>query len=923
MKRVRIDVFLCVILLIIVLTGPSVLAQTSGKIIGNVTNAETGEPLPGAAVVVRGFPLGASSDIDGLFVILRIPPGTQTIQASHIGFSTVIIENVEVLTDVTTHLEIKLAPSAIAGEEVVIVAERPLIRRDQTSMESHVRAEDLERMPVVELGEVIDRQAGVVRDRDGGLHIRGGRATEVNYLINGISITDDYNKSQAFDIHNEAVAELQVISGAFNAEYGNAMSGIVNITTKGGSNEFHGSAEVQAGDYNSGRTDIFQNIDDVVLASTSTQSVSLSGPIIRDRLTFFMSGKQIVDEGYMYGIRSYLPQGRGQVVGEDTTITLGDGSYVPMADRRTLSGQGTLQWIVFPRFLLKADFLGSQYRGRSYSHSNRYNPDGYGYSEDTGFAGILKSTWLFSKNTFAEMSFANRYNENTYSLYDDPHDDRYVHPDSALTPGYTFSAAGTDLSVFKRSTLSRIGKVDLTSQMSYSHQLKGGLQLQVDEVYYNDYTLVPKLNASGREIVPFEPSIESSTTINHDRYTREPLTFAAYVQDKIEYESVVINVGIRFDWFDPSGQIPVDPQDPNVYKPLKLSNKYHDLNGDGAIDLSEQVAENEFTLAERRSFWYRDTTPKYQVSPRFGIAYPITDRGIIHFSFGIFQQIPEYSLLYNDDESKLSEAANVYGPFGNPDLEPQRTTMYELGLSQQLTDQLAVNITGFTRDIRNWISAGAPIPTSVATVSYVTYVNRDLASVRGLTLGMEGRLSDRITLTGDYTYQIAQGTNSAPEDEYWAQLDGAEPTKELTPLNWDQHHTLNVNAFYGTGPYGITVLGRYSSGHPYTPAILTGERSGRSIIAGLSENSRRMPSRFSVDLFAYRMFDVSIGRVRLSMQVKNLFDSANPTNVFYDTGLADYTVNQDLVIEADEGYFIQPDFYSEPRSILLGISYEF
>lgn len=923
MKPLRLVVFPCLMLLAIMIASP-VHAQTSGKIIGTVIDAESGEPLPGAAVVVQGMALGASSDIDGRFIILRIPPGEVTLKASFIGYGNVVVEDVQVLTDVTSHVEIEMTPSAISGEEVVITAERPLVRRDQTSMESHVRAEDLDRMPVEGLDEVIDRQAGVVRDRDGGLHIRGGRASEVNYLINGISITDDYNKSQAFDIHNEAVAELQVVSGAFNAEYGNAMSGIVNITTKGGSNEWHGSAEMQAGDYISGRTDVFPNIDDLSVASTGTQNASLSGPIIRDKLTFFISGKQHFNEGYIYGSRWYVPQGRGYMTEDSTTVlTPGDSSYVPMQQSRNQSGQATLHWSVTPKLQLKADLLGSHHRGRSYNHTYRYNPDGYGNDESTGFAGILKGTWLFNRNTFAELSYAGRYNESTYQLYDDPYDDRYVHPDSALTAGYTFATAGTDLSIFKRSTSSNLAKLDVTSQVTYSHQLKGGLQLQLDEVYYNDYTLVPKRKPSGGEVVPFEPSIEAATTTNHDRYTREPITFAAYLQDKIEYESVVINVGVRFDWFDPQGQIPVDEQDPNVYNPLKLSNKYHDLNGDGVIDLSEQTGDNEYTLAERRAFWYRDTTPKVQLSPRLGVAYPITDQGIIHFSYGIFQQIPEYSLLYNDDERKLSEAADIYGPFGNPDLEPQRTTMYELGLAQQLTDQLAINITGFQRDIRNWISASAPIPTSVATVSYVTYVNRDLATVRGVTLGMEGRVSDRFSLTGDYTFQIAQGTNSAPEDEYWAQLDGAEPTKELTPLNWDQRHTVNVNAYYGTDKYGVTLLGRFSSGHPYTPEILTGERSGRSIIAGLAENSRRMPNRFTMDLYAFREFDAGIGQVRLSLQMKNVFDSANPTNVFYDTGLADYTVNQDLVLTADDGYFIQPDFYSEPRSILLGISYEF
>ncbi|MCB2198832.1 TonB-dependent receptor [bacterium] len=916
----------CLLFLLPLMMLPTIThAQTFGKIAGRVLDSESGEPLLGAAVVVEGTRLGASTDLDGNFIILRVPPGSYTLEASFLGYSTTRVQEVEVNIDLTTRLDVILTPQALAAaEEVVVVAERPLVRRDQTSMESRVGSKEMDRMPVQNLADVIDVQPGVVRGGDGGLHIRGGRSSEVSYLMNGISITDDYDKSQAMDVMNEAVAELQIISGAFNAEYGNAMSGVINVVTKGGSNQFHGSVQMEAGDYYSGRTELFPHLDDVSPSSNNNQTFTLSGPILKDKLTFFASGRRSQSEGWMYGERWYRPQGRGTINGDGEVVAAyGDSAVVPLNDWEHLNGQGVLQWTVTDQLLVKADLLANGGSSRGYNHDNKYNPDGTGYTDTWGRTGILKLTWLFSENTFAEASFADRENNSSYSLYDNPHDARYAHPDSAIYGSYSFAQGGTDLSVFERTTISRIGKLDLTSQVNDRHQVKTGLEVQLDRVDYDDITLIPAKDENGQELVPFQTSIPKPSEQNRSKYSRTPYKFAAYMQDKIEYKSVVINVGLRFDLFDPQGKLPVDPQDPNIYRPLKLANQYHDSNGDGVIDLSEQTEDNQLTVADRRSYWYKDTSVKTQVSPRLGVAYPITDRGIIHFSYGIFQQIPEYSLLYGDDERKVAESADVYGPFGNPDLEPQRTTMYELGLSQQLTDQFAINLTGFYRDIRDWISAGAQIPTSVAGISYVTYTNRDLANVRGITFGVEGRFTDRIQLFGDYTYQVAEGTNSSPEDEYWSQIDGDEPTKQLTPLNWDQRHTLNLNAFYGTAEYGVTLLASYNSGQPYTPEILTGERTGRSIIAGLSDNSRRMPNRFNLDLYAFRAIPVWSTRIRLSLEVRNLLDGKNPTAVFNDTGQADYTVNEELVQDADEGYFVRPDYYAEPRSILFGVRYEF
>jgi len=205
----------------------SLLAQKFGKITGKVLDGDSGEPLPGANVLLDGTTLGAATDIDGQYLILRVPPGTYELRAEFIGYQKMLVQNVQVLTDLTTTIDFKLRAEAVdLGTEVVVVAERPIVRKDLTSSEARVQADEIKRLPVQELNDVLNLQAGISRDRSGNIHIRGGRATEVAYLVNGIRITDDFTRTQSIEVENESIQELQVISGTFNAEYGEALSGV-------------------------------------------------------------------------------------------------------------------------------------------------------------------------------------------------------------------------------------------------------------------------------------------------------------------------------------------------------------------------------------------------------------------------------------------------------------------------------------------------------------------------------------------------------------------------------------------------------------------------------------------------------------------------------------------------------------------------
>ncbi len=934
---------LFVVLLILGVSSPGS-AQKFGKLSGQVIDAETGDPLPGANIVVVGSSLGAASGLDGAYTILRVPPGTYELRADFIGYQKVLTRNVEVLTDLTTRINFSLNTETVElGEEVVVIAERPIIRKDLTSAEARVQADEILRLPVQELGDILNLQAGISRDSGGGIHIRGGRSTEVAYMVNGVRITDDFTRSQSFQVENESIQELQVISGTFNAEYGEALSGIVNIVTKAGGNNFHGSFEAWSGDYVSNKDDFFFNIDDFSATANHNFSASLSGPIIKDRLTFFVTGRRFNNDGHIYGVNAFNVNPFALT---DTSIAFADppdSSAFGFNFKERWSGQASLEWKIAGPLKFKVDFLGSKEERGKYDegiHKNRLIPDAVRGDDERGFTVIGNLTHAISANTFYELTGSYKESQLESFLFDDPLDPRYVHPDFTralisiifgLSPQDAeaieaapdqFNLFGQDMGRFERKTKSWIGKFDLTSQVTKRHQVKTGVEIKSDDVFMDDFSL--QFDGTAPNGIG-AASIRTPEQSGRNILNRDPFTFAAYIQDKIEYESLIINAGLRFDLFDANGFVPADLSDPNIFNPARPTNIWNDTNGDGIISLAEQTDANVKTVAEREAGgWYRNTSVKTQLSPRLGIAYPITDQGVIHFSFGIFTQIPDFEQLFREDRLKITTGTGLQGErFGNPDLKPQKTTMYELGLQQQLGENLGADLTFFYRDIRDWVGVTAPIDAFTAGVAYTRRINRDFANVTGFTLALNRRFANSFSFNVDYTFQVAEGTNSNPDQEFFTQKDGGEPTKQLTPLDWDQQHALNSNLFVGGDDWGASLIQRFNSGQPYTPDVSTAREGGASVIQGLEKNSRRKPINFTLDFNAFKQFHFGDFRVKFFGKVFNLLDSDNATGVFGDTGEADFTLAQLISANADEGFFVRPDFYSEPRRIQLGMSVGF
>ncbi len=483
--------------MLLLAAGPmDVMAQT-GKITGRVIDATNGEPLPGVNVILDGLTRGATTNLDGEYVMIGVRPGVYTLIASFVGFATERREGISVNVDLTTTVDFSLREEVIEGEEIVVTAEAIAVRKDLTSSEARVTAETIDKLPVTELGQILEVQAGIT-NRD-GLHIRGGRSSEVLFMVDGVPISDSYDGSQSIQLENDGIQELQVISGTFNAEFGNAMSGVINVVTKeGGGDKFSGSVEAYAGSYVVGSGDggaVLRGADVEALADPDTGveyrdvdpysflpfepthfenlKLSLEGPIFSDRLTFFALARYFKNDGWLYGARNFNIDG-----------TRGDGALVPMNTSEKLSWQGNLKFRLSNYITLNLISLGSISTSDDLGIGNgrylpyRWNPDGVPTYEDDGYDAKIKLTHLINERTFYTLNFATFFRKAQAKLYDDINDPRYndfliTPPDSVLTGGGRFLRGGTDLSRFDRSTRSYMVKFDISSQLGRYHLVKG------------------------------------------------------------------------------------------------------------------------------------------------------------------------------------------------------------------------------------------------------------------------------------------------------------------------------------------------------------------------------------------------------------------------------------------------------------------
>ena len=868
------------------------LFASNGKITGIISQKANGDPAVGVNIILVDSYLGAATDVNGRFTILNVPPGTYSLRADAIGFTPVVVQDVRVTTDQTTDISLQLAESVVEGQEVTVVAERPLVQKDLTASQRVTTAKEIQDMPVESFLGVLSTHAGVNKSAGGALHVRGGRSNEVGYYIGGVSVSNPFfTNSLAVSVSNKALEEMKLVSGAFNAEYGNAMSGVVNVKIKDGGKNYDGSLSYYSGDYSSDASDIFPNISDQSLSANSTLDAFISGPVLPmfgDKLTFNISLRKSQSEGYLYGVREHQPSDFAYFPpsGDWYIQMSGDSSYVPMNPSESSNFLSKITLRLSPRLKISTQSILSSSQSKSYSHVYKYNPDGVstGYSGNNNHAIQINHS-LSPKSFYEANVFISDTDYKNY-LYADTLDNRYVNTDYINTEptSATFLFGGTQMGHTYRVSSSVGGKFDYTTQLNDNHEVKVGLSFRSDNLKERNLQVLYNQNY-------YEPTVlPENKSPYHIYYDKDALQYSAYIQDKMEYESMIMNLGVRYDAF-----VPNDSTIANLLYP----------------ELDKKAAKD-----------------KTMVSPRVGVSLPITDKGIFHFSYGHFYQMPTLRNLYRESYFGAGLAPTV----GNPDLKPEKTVLYEFGFQQQFGTMIGMDINLFYKDIRELLALQSIRYNSpnFGPSNYSIYLNKDYGNARGLTLSLTKRYDpiSKSSLWIDYTYQKSEGNSVNSGAFYFSALSGIEEEKLIVPLSWDQSHLLNATVIIGD-PSGMTlgIIGKIATGWPYTPSIPNANFIPKP-------NSGRKPVQKNVDAKLEKRIKVGSYMVSLFARVYNVFDIRNERYVFNDTGSAKYTYeyrsnqeSEQLIanygmpgIHTWDDYTTRPNYYSSPRSFKIGLS---
>ena len=839
-------------------------AGIRGKLAGIVTDKETGEPLIGVNVYIQNTSFGAATDEDGRYIILNLSPGTYTVLVDYIGYTTQQFNNVTVSTDFTTILDIELTVKTFESEETItIIADRPLFRKDATSKMAIIGGDEIVSMPVDNFSDVVASQAGITTDGNGNLHFRGGRTTEVTFLIDGQPVDNPASGSFSGMIDNYAIRELQVLSGTFNAEYGQAMSGIINIITKDGSEKINSKIEYTSPVLN---TSPYRKANALVDDANPIYDNQTG-----DRFTYKdVDGLDVVKPYYPYQgsfsgfVSGPLPAGFGSFfLSGDYTNT---NSWKPFGYNFSRSGFGKLNF-PFAAHRLSISLQASDQNNQPYNHDYKYLPNNYGHWETQSKRYALQYNHVLSKNSYLILN-ASYLNHASLFRVADLHYTDYIFPELDENISFVISGHNQAYSDLKSETYNF--KADWLFQYGSHHEFKSGFDISQYKINVFDYSN--------------EGNNDDEFFLN--QYNKKPLTASIYVQDKIEYNTIILNAGLRADYVDVKAE---------AYKDIE--NPYSGLI---------------------------DTKPEIKLSPRLGLAYPISEKTVFHFSYGHFFQFPDFNNIYYNlqflDPNELQRAKLAI--VANPNVKSQKTTSYEFGLSHKLSNNSAIKMTAYSKDINNLLGT-IYVETSTR---YIIFTNNDFARIQGVDLSYEKRMSDYWAAKFDYSFSIARGNEATATEEAYNIFEGRERSVKEFYLDFDRRHDFSLNLsvllpgeigpeLLGTYPFEnlkLSVLGQFSSGLPYTP--ISDDRTKY-----FEKNSARMPWTKTLDFRLEKFIRISQMSFTLFVEATNIFDWLNPVVVQPRTGEL-WDDGKSRLFGSGKDYMHDPNDVLAPRIVRIGTS---
>jgi len=904
----------------------STFAQT-GKITGVVKDAATGEALFGTNVIIEGTTLGAASDIDGYYVILNVPPGTYSLKASSIGYTGSKIQDVRVSINQTTEINIAMKSATVTTQEIVVVAQKPIVQKDVSASTVNLNIQEIQNLPVVSVSKVLALQAGIQGGTD-GLVVRGGSADQTAFMVNGVSMADERNGISYTGVSFTSIEEVQVQTGGYNAEYGNIQSGLVNVVTREGKKDkyffsFQGryspTAPKHFGDAaHSSNSFWIRPFTDPSVAWVGTKTGWANDPNLQKQYPEFAgwieTARQYNDlknkAGYGNYYNDLTPLGAQQLYlyqhrrvldidkpDWDVDVTFGGpvpqiseylGNLRFMASFRKsvnqyliplstdaledYSGQIKVTSDIMKGMKLNIEGLIGRTTGTTRDAAgnplffrtpenisanlsmfsqfktveNRIFATDYWCPQTNDVKSLgLKLTHVLTPETFYEVQMSAFQSKNKAVPGRDRDTSRSINigglwVDEApygFTPEQTFAGInnfrtsvgfsnGRDTSTVTRYTM----KFDITSQIDKYNQVKTGF-----EMTYSDQDVhagsVDKFLTSGRYLV---------------NYQKQPIRAALYLQDKFEYEGMIANLGLRMDYSHAGGDWYV----------------YEDWS-------SAFQSPSDLTKLETEP-----TKKRITLSPRLGIAFPITEDSKLFFNYGHFHQMPDPQALYYI--GRYTDQTQQIFRMPDPNAPLQRTIAYELGYEQNLMDQFLVRIAGYYKDVTNQ-------PYSVNYISdvvdYTVREPRGYYDIRGFEVTLTKNRGEWVSGFLNYTYMVSTNGHfgysryydvvSTQKNYENATADNQQSKPVPQPFaraNVDFFTPVDFGPKYGDmyllGDWRLNILANWSSGSHFTwtggPGALTGV-----------ENNIQWKDYFNIDLRISKKFKFGPANVEFFVDISN------------------------------------------------------
>jgi len=904
-------------------------AGVPGQITGDIRDAGTGEPIGLASVAIPELKRGATTDAKGHYFILNLPPGTYTVRVTILGYVPQVREGVEVHPDFSTKLDVSMESTVLQNVPAVEVkAERPLIQKDVTASTKFLSSEELQQQPLRGYQDAVAQQSGVVNfkqnidneaQNNNTLIVRGGRPNEVAYYVDGFSQQDPLTGVSTTSISGDAVDEIVVQSGGFNAEYGRINSGVINVITREGADRYFGSIE-GVSDNLSGDWDGTDSYDNNIYG------ISIGGPLTpkMKQVTFYLSGERLWDEDRSPSV--ITPQ-----MSDPSQPGLFENGVLPSNWSSSWVGNGKIAWKPNPLSTLKLGGTYNYNEWQQYVNAYRFNLNHAPKYEDTNWSIYTNWSHTLNERSFYELS-ANYFSTDRirgdgvyfddlhgYARPDgnprfDPNEALFWYGDESVDSDGDPTGAHVWDDFLKRSSEYYGFSGSYSSQLSKSVFFKGGGDYQYQTLrFYEHYFPVQLYDASGnpantRDVdhygydafgneanegddyvdvngnlvydvgEPFTDKNENGIYDDSIDGPKHPKVASLYAQCRYEQLGLVVNAGLRWDYLTPAT--------------YALRSEDAPLDPDGLNDA--RLGQNDLVNSKIYNV----------LSPRLGVGFPISDRTLIHVNYGKFFQQPNLQDLYVSYqflEHKVRTGGYFVG-FGNPNLRPEETQAYEIGIQYTPNDRSRIEAIAYYKDVKDLVEI-TNVPSTPNAFS--SYRNTDFATIEGIDLAYIMRRSGYVAMTANYSLSWAQGTGSVSNTQRNIAWTASETPKQTSPLAYDQRHkfSFDLDYRYGTaqGPawgkthylenMGLNVLLNAGSGTPFTPTTVYNEVTLAAVaIQPAGEvNSRYGPWTFQVDAKLDKTIPLKGQTLNLYVWALNIFNKENVTTVYTSSGSASST----------------------------------